>query len=297
MPDPYPAGLDPAHIVGICAQATDGRRSLAVGTGNGIAVCLPSQRAARRGRAALARVGYAVSEATAGRGRDLAVTGWDPAGLDSRLAAMRNVAHQLAGNPSLTARMVIERFRELPSGSASPGLDSALLDQARTGLCEWVDVRSGIHAPRDPSAVPADVGIALRLRAAGILEETIDDLIARHLWVAGYALTLFNSLRERMGDRRAQATAIRQAGATFHLPGSVAQDTTPLLRNTGGLPGPRGSAAARLAADWRGKARPVAGRESLSPFAKASPGPHVPATPPARLTRPQLPASRPRRSR
>jgi hypothetical protein len=295
VPDTHPAGLDPAHIVGICTRATEGRRSLAVGTRDGISVSLPSQRTARRARAALVRVGYEVSAAATGRGRDIVVTGWDPAGLDSRLAAMRTVLHQLDDNPALTARMVIKRFRELPGVTPSPHLDSELLDQARTGLRDWVDLRSGIHAPRDPAVAPTNVGVALRLRAAGILEEAIDDLIERQLRAAGHALALFSSLRERMGNSRAQAAAIHRACATVHRSGSAAQDSTPLLGDTGGLAGPGASAATVLAADWRGKARKLAGRESPGPFTSATSGPDMPA--PGRPAVPQLPTSRPHRSR
>src|SRR5215831_1428808 len=142
MPDPYPAGLDPAHIVAICGQATDGRRSLAVGTRDGISVCLPSRRAAGSARAALARVGYQVTPAPSGCGRDLVVAGWDPAGLESRLAAMRAVLHQLADNPSLTARMVVERFRDLPTDVPTPQQGSELLDRAQAELRRWVTARS-----------------------------------------------------------------------------------------------------------------------------------------------------------
>ena len=118
--DPYPAGLDPAHILAICTHATGGRPGLAVGARDGMCVCLPSRRAARSARAALARVGYRVTDDSGPRGRDLVVTGWNPAGLESRLNAMRVVLHQLAENPSPTARAVIERFRSLPGAAQSP---------------------------------------------------------------------------------------------------------------------------------------------------------------------------------
>ena len=228
--DPHPAGLDPAHILAICARATGGRPGLAVSTQDGVCVCLPSRHAARNASAALARVGYQVTADSGPRGRDLVVTGWSPAGLDSRLTAMRAVLHQLAGNPSVTARAVIERFRGLPDASQTPRAGLAILDQARTGLRSWVSTRSEIHAPRPPAVFPPDVGIALQLGTAGVLEQAIDDLIERHVRVAGYALALFSSLRDQMSSGRAQETAIRWAGITFHLSGTVAQDSTPLIQ-------------------------------------------------------------------
>lgn len=176
VPDPYPAGLDPAHILAICVHATGGRPGLAVGARDGICVCLPSRRAARSAGVALARVGYQVIANSGPRGRDAVVTGWSPAGLESRLTAMRAVLHQLADNPPLTARAVIERFRSLPGTSHSPHAGLAILQQARTGLRSWVSARSGIHAPRPPAVLPPDVGIALRLGTAGVLEQVIDDL-------------------------------------------------------------------------------------------------------------------------
>jgi hypothetical protein len=228
--DPYPAGLDPAHILAICAYATGGRPGLAVGARDGMCVCLPSRRAARSARAALARVGYHLTADPGPRGRDLVVTGWNPAGLESRLNTMRAVLHQLAENPSLTARAVIERFRGLPDTAQSPRSGLGVLDETRAGLRSWVSARSGIHAPRPPAVLPPDAGTALQLGTAGVLEQAIDDLIERHLRVAGHALALFCSLREQMDAGRAQDVAIRWAGITFHLGGTTAQDSTPLLQ-------------------------------------------------------------------
>jgi hypothetical protein len=234
--DPYPAGLDPAHIVAICAHATGGRPGLAVGARDGMCVCLPSRRAARSARAALSRVGYRVTDDSGPRGRDLVVTGWNAAGLESRLNAMRVVLHRLAENPSPTARAVIERFSSLPAAAQSPRSGLGVLDEARIGLRSWVSARSGIHAPRPPAVLPADVGVALQLGTANVLEQAIDDLIERHLRVAGHALALFCSLREQMDIGRAQDVAIRWAGITFHLGGTSAQDSTPLLQGALRLP-------------------------------------------------------------
>ncbi len=125
------------------------------------------------------------------------MTGWNEAELESRLTAMRVVLHQLAGNPSPTARAVIERFRDLPSAAQSARSGLGVLDEARTGLRSWVSERSGIHAPRRPAVLLPDVGVALPLATANVLEQAIDDLIERHLRVAGHALALFCSLREQ----------------------------------------------------------------------------------------------------
>ena len=236
MPDPYPAGLDSAHILAICVHATGGRPGLAVGARDGICVCLPSRRAARSASVALARVGYQVIANSGPRGRDVVVTGWSPAGLESRLTAMRAILHQLADNPALTAQAVIERFQSLPGASPSPRAGLAILQQARTGLRSWVSARSGIHAPRPPAVLPPDVGITLRLGTAGVLEQVIDDLIERRLRVAGHALALFCSLREQMDVGRAQEAAIRWAGITFHLSGPAAQDSTHLIHGALWLP-------------------------------------------------------------
>ena len=236
VPDPYPAGLDPAHILAICVHATGGRPGLAVGARDGICVCLPSRRAARSASVALARVGYQVIANSGPRGRDVVVTGWSPAGLEFRLTAMRAILHQLADNPALTAQAVIERFQSLPGASPSPRAGLAILQQARTGLRSWVSARSGIHAPRPPAVLPPDVGIALRLGTAGVLEQVIDDLIERRLRVAGHALALFCSLQEQMDVGRAQEAAIRWAGITFHLSGPAAQDSTHLIHGALWLP-------------------------------------------------------------
>src|SRR5262249_9619710 len=153
-----------------------------------ICVCLPSRRATRSARAALARVGYCVTDDSGPRGRDLVVTGWGAAGLGSRLTAMRAVLHPLAENPSPTAPAWIGRLRGPPCAAQSPRRGLGVLDEARTGLRSWVSARSGIHAPRPPAVLPADVGVALQLGTANVLEQAIDDLIERHLRVAGHAL-------------------------------------------------------------------------------------------------------------
>ena len=243
--DPYPAGLDPAHILAICEYATSGRPGLAVGARDGMCVCLPSRRAARSARAALARVGYHLTADRGPRGRDLVVTGWNPAGLEARLNAMRAVLYQLAENPSLTARAVIERFRSLPGAAQLPRSGLGVLDEARAAVRSWVFARSGIHAPRPPAVLPPDVGAALRLGTVGVLEQAIDDLIERHLRVAGHALALFCSLREQMDVSRAQDTAIRWAGITFHLGGTADEDSTPLLQSALRSPGSSAAPARR----------------------------------------------------
>jgi hypothetical protein len=139
----------------------------------------------------------------------------------------------------------------------------------------WVSARSGIHAPRDPAVQPADVGIALRLRAAATLEQTIDDLIERHLRVAGYALGLFSFLRQRMDGNRAQATAIRWTGITFHISAPSAQDSTPLLLDKGRLPQPGPSLAAGPAVGLPGRRTPLAGREFPGPLTSSVPSGHA----------------------
>src|SRR6266700_4114220 len=116
MPDPQETELDPAHIVAICAKATGSRSSLAVRSEDGICVCLPSRRSAHSAGVALTRVGYQVMTPSGG-GRNLIVSGWSQTGLEARLNAMRNIVHQLAGDPGSTAATVVNRFRALPAGS------------------------------------------------------------------------------------------------------------------------------------------------------------------------------------
>jgi hypothetical protein len=236
MPEPREAGLDPAHILAICKRATGGRRSLAVRKASGIIVCiLPSQRTAHRASTALRRVGYEVTSVSAGHGRDLLVTGWDPAVLESRLATMRTILHQLADNPSVTARGVIERYRDLPPESRARQQQWGLLNQARIGLRDWVTTRSGIYALRDSTIQRADNRIAPQLRAAAVLEQVIGDHVQRQLRVAGYALALFRHLSGRTDGDAAEQTAIRWAGVAFHLGGSAADGSSSLMSSAAAL--------------------------------------------------------------
>jgi hypothetical protein len=228
------AELDPAHILAICARATGGRRGLAVRNTDGIIVCiLPSRRTAYRSSTALARVGYEVTTVSAGRGRDLLVTGWDLAALETRLATMRTVLHQLADTPPATAKAVIEWFRDLPVESRTHRRQWELLNQARTRLDGWVASRSGIHALRSSAIEPSDGGVTLRLRAAVVLEQAIDAQVERQLRFAGHALALFRRLSDQTDADTAQDTAIRWAGITFHLGNPAARDTSHLMPRPG----------------------------------------------------------------
>ena len=170
------------------------------------------------------------------------MTGWNEAELESRLTAMRVVLHQLAGNPSPTARAVIERFRDLPSAAQSARSGLGVLDEARTGLRCWVSERSGIHAPRRPAVLLPDVGVALPLATANVLEHS-DRRSHRTPSPRRRACARAVLFAARAMDiSRAQDVAIRWTGITFHLGGIAAQDSTPLLQGAlrfpDAVPGP-----------------------------------------------------------
>jgi hypothetical protein len=294
-PEFLDCGLDPAHILAVCADATGGSRSelaRAVALPDSVRACLPSRLAARNACAVLARVGYQVDAAS--RGRDLLITGWSPAGLDSRLTAMRGILHQLASHPSVTARAVIEQYRHQPAGSPSPRAGQEILDQARAQLRAWVSARSGIHVPHDPAVQPADVGTALRLRATWTLEHTIDDLVERHLQVAAHALALYDSLSPQMSGDYARDTTIRRAGITFQLSGSADQDSTALLPGTVQPPGQGMPLASRPSR----RPRALPGQPAVREFpAAAASGPVPPGQTRPPMDGPggrHLPARRPR---
>lgn len=226
--DPYPAGLDPAHIVAVCEYATGGRHALAIGTGDGICVCLPARQAAHHSLTALTRVGYRAAEAPGNHGRDIMVRGWDATGLQSRLTAMRTVLHQLDSDHGIAARAALtDRLSDLPAADRAV---PELVDRARERIRYWVFARSGVHAPRNTAIEPADVAIALRLRATVTLEQAIGELIQRQLRVAGHAAALYGSLVQQMSTVQARDTAIRWASITFYLGSSPAQDSSALIR-------------------------------------------------------------------
>jgi hypothetical protein len=145
-----------------------------------------------------------------------------------------------------------------------------------------------------PVVHPPDVGIALRLGTASVLEQAIDDLIERHLRVAGHALALFCSLREQMDVGRAQDTAIRWAGITFHLGGTADQDSTPLLQDA--LRSPGADAAPARRPGGRQRSGPVAWADAQFPStgsrASTASQARTAASPPARPS-----GSHPRSSR
>jgi hypothetical protein len=218
-PDLRERSFDPAHILSVTSQTITGKgqAGLAIATPDGVRICFRSRQAASKAFTALTRVGYQVSHADGSHRRNLLVTGWNAQALDSRLEAMRAVLCQLRDNPAATADSLIERFRNLPPGSRVRR-NSSLLTQANAQLRDWVTSRCGIHAPHDPAIIPADVGNALRLRAARALESAIDDLAERHLRIAAHALPLYQSLRLYTTEGQAKDTAIRRASVTYHLP-------------------------------------------------------------------------------
>jgi hypothetical protein len=253
-PGPYPSGVDPVHVLAICAEAAPGtHRDTAILVGGRYAACvyLPTRRGARAAQAGLCRVGYQVDRpAGNSRGRDLIIHGWSAGALEARLIAMRAVLEQLAANPVSTATTVLEELRgipldELPGESAQ----QQLITQAAERLRRWIFTGSGIQVPHDPRLRPADTGCALRVSAAWQLEEAIDDVAARQVRVARYALDLYPASRQQLGHDGGRDSAIRRAAIAFHLRSSpVAQDTSPLLAATSQAPdaAPASEASARF---------------------------------------------------
>lgn len=306
-PDPRDRGLDAAHVLGVCELATDSGGDYKVradSTANGVRVAVPTRQAAADALTALTLTGYqAIPMASGGRGRALLVTGWSPAGLDARLTTMRSVIHQLESGLAVTASAAIDRVRRGPARSPAGGPDTDVLAWARARLRAWVAARSGIRAPHDPAIMPADLGNALRLRAAWAVEAVIDDLIERHLRVAGHALRLFGSLRQHASDDWAQETAVRQAGITFHLSGpaaqeSIAQDSSALVQRAGR---PQGTGRPPSEPKSAGRTRSGPARTAASDIPRAA-SDSLPTANPAAI-RPagpgggHFPATRPGRSR
>ncbi len=242
--DSYPAGIDPVHVRTIATAAVpDGQRDgtvLLVGGQYAARVYLPTRSAAQAAHAALRRVGYQVGRTGSLRGRDLIIAGWSAEGLESRLTAMRAVLQKLAAEPGAAAVAALDQLGRL-SAAALPGQagQRLLIHQADQQLRAWIADTSGIHAPCDPRARPADPGCALRLNATHRAEEAIDDLAARHVQVAELAVALYPALRQRMDHDSASDFAVRRAGVAFHLSQQLAQDITPLLRGSGHTPGRR----------------------------------------------------------
>ena len=156
--DPYPAGLDPAHILAICTRATGSDAGIqAAGTADGIRVSLPSRRAAWTAASALGRVGYTAAHDSADRRtRDLVVTGWNADRLDSRLTALRTVMHRLADNPLVTATAAVRRFAALPAGDLATSAAAGILGRSPPAAAR-LGGREGRHLrplPRLPCFPP-----------------------------------------------------------------------------------------------------------------------------------------------
>lgn len=276
-PDPYPAGLDPVHILAICTRATGDAGIQATGSADGIRVSLASRRSAWTAATALGRVGYTAAHDSADRRtRDLVVTGWNADRLDSRLTALRTVMHRLADNPLITATASVRRFAVLPR---PPAISAAanVLDETRQELRDWVDARAGICTDAPPARVPANAAIARRIRAATSCEEVIGDLMDRHVRVAEHAVDLFGSLRQQMNPGRAERTAVRRAGIFFHLsPESIAQDSAPLMNRSAPTAAQGEAPAGRRSRSGRPR-RGMSGEFPARPGATGPPGTDPPA--------------------
>jgi hypothetical protein len=302
--DQQPSRVDPSHIRMICASAGPARDRrgtvLFAGARDGIHVYMPTRAGARNAQAALSRVGYqVVRTADHRRGGHLVVRGWSADALEARLTAMRSVLEQLAADPGSTAAKALDR---LGSRSAAALPDRAgqreLSQQAALQLLRWIFANSGIHAPHDPLAQPADAGCALRLSAAWQLEEAIEDLAARQVRVAADALAQYPVLRQQMGHDSARDIAVRRASVAFHLSSRVAQDTTQILGNVRQTPGAgtsRRNASASRALPSALPGIPSGAQNALVyPFTgvPASPAPDQPPRAAARTRDPNFPVGR-----
>jgi hypothetical protein len=236
-PEMRGAGLDPAHILAICEHiaATSGHRPVGYVTAEsgGVRVRPGPLRAAHQMHAALCRTGYHAQLRRPGRRCELLVTGWDSRALDRRLAAMRAVITQLTADPTATAAAVIGRYRQLSTLAPVPRLGAAALTDTSADLRTTVASRCGSYAPRDPAVLPADTATALQLRATWILDQTIGDLVDRHLRIARRALALYRTQRQHTtDDDRAQKAAICRAV------GFVPQGGRPRASKPGAQPWP-----------------------------------------------------------
>ena len=302
--DHHPSGLDPSHIWCVCASAGPARdrqeTALLTGGRDGIHVYLPTRAGARNAYAALSLIGYQVAMITDhGRGGHLVVRGWSAEALDARLTAMRSVLGQLAANPGSTATSALDRLGTLPAAALPDRAGQQQLSrQAAALLLRGIFATSGIHAPRNALARPADTGCALRLGAAWRLEEAIEELAARQVRVAANALALYPALRQEMDHDSARDTAVRQASVVFHLSSRVAQDATRILGNARPTPGAgmsrRKAAAIRALPSSRPGIRTEAQAARVYPFtgARPSPAPDRPPRTPARSRGRNFPSGR-----
>lgn len=230
MSTPAVHHLDPAHILAVINQATPSPRGNAARARvmtEGVRVHLLSRPMVREATAALRRVGYQVHRFDTPRQCGVLVTGWSATALESRLAVMRVVIHQLSASPAVTASATISRAR---ATEPTPP-DEVLLAGTGARLRSWVAARSGIQAPCHPS-LPEDRGIALQLRQATRLEYLIEDLIEANLQITQSALALFGKLRPHFTDPQAHQEAIRRSGL------AASPDAPPPLRHAAQLPGP-----------------------------------------------------------
>ena len=105
-----------------------------------------------------------------------------------------------------------------------------VVERAGQRLRTWISRTSGIHAPRDPRALPADPRCAFRLAATSRAEEVIDYLAERHLQLAELAVGFYPQLRQRLRPRHRPRR--RHPPGQPDLPQPARQDQPPRTRRS-----------------------------------------------------------------
>jgi hypothetical protein len=214
-PDPYPGGLDPAHIARICAAAASpepGNDGILLAGGRyPVRVFLPRRVQARLTEAALRRTGYDAERVTRpGRGRDLIVYGWSNELLDARLAAMRAVIGTLQSDVAATAARTIDRLAQLPA-DALPNTagQEELARQARQELYARAHRAFGMEVGPDLRATPVDTGSVLRIHAAENARKLISGLLAWHHFGTRDALAAYTQRRAAYDHQQARVITLQ----------------------------------------------------------------------------------------
>lgn len=186
--------LDPTHVLNVCAYAahtrTDGDpppAQIAVTmTPDQATVHIADQNAREAALRVLQQVGY---DATID-GDAITVRGWSRARLADRLARLDGAVQWLVDQLAVTARTVIDLYRQAETEHRLSGHGARSLARTRLvgDLRDHVQAQAGPLLWQDPRLQPSDPRTGMLLRQCHYLEDEADLLLSRHRAIATQAI-------------------------------------------------------------------------------------------------------------
>jgi hypothetical protein len=212
--------LDPGHLSAVCDRLEESMPLVDLRVTprrRGYAVTAQTPMHARRVETEFARLGYRVARPERiGRRTEVAITGWSPRGLRSRIAALRDAVIDFRRSWEHTATTAIAHGAHIGSDLA------ALQDDLR----QSVERQAGVIAVGPPAVQPADPDNSQLLSTVRHLERDVGTWIRLHVETAREAVRFAEQYRDHLPEHQALRAAIREAAGLGELGDDPAEVTT-----------------------------------------------------------------------